>query len=237
MRRDCAAARRRRVDVRGFDPNIAAPQWVSQRDDDAHAVRDAELVFSLTTGARALEAVRAALPALRPGTLWAEANTATPALKQELAGLVRGVGGVLVDVAIMAPSPRCPMITEYVVATVTPGRNPERASGDNGARIIVGDLVLDEDSHEVTRAGQPVPLAATEFELLRLLMRNPERVLSKARILDRVWGYDFGGRSNIVELYVSYLRKKIDLGREPMIHTVRGAGYVLKPANRVRDRQ
>ena len=72
-------------------------------------------------------------------------------------------------------------------------------------------------------------LTATEFELLRFLMRNPRRVLSKAQILDRVWNYDFGGQANVVELYISYLRKKIDAGREPMIHTVRGAGYVLKP--------
>ena len=101
---------------------------------------------------------------------------------------------------------------------------------DSGAQIVVGDLVLDEDSHEVTRAGDPIALTSTEFELLRFLMRNPKRVLSKAQILDRVWSYDFGGRSNIVELYISYLRKKIDSGREPMIHTLRGAGYVLKPA-------
>ncbi len=103
------------------------------------------------------------------------------------------------------------------------------ASG-NGAQIVVGDLVLDEDSHEVTRAGEPITLTSTEFELLRFLMRNPKRVLSKAQILDRVWSYDFGGRSNIVELYISYLRKKIDSGRPPMIHTLRGAGYVIKPA-------
>ena len=77
---------------------------------------------------------------------------------------------------------------------------------------------------------EPVELTATEFELLRYLMRNPRRVLSKAQILDRVWSYDFGGQSNVVELYISYLRKKIDAGRAPMIHTVRGAGYVLKPA-------
>jgi two-component system OmpR family response regulator len=102
---------------------------------------------------------------------------------------------------------------------------------DNGAQIIVGDLVLDEDSHEVTRAGDLIVLTSTEFELLRFLMHNPKRVLSKAQILDRVWSYDFGGRSNIVELYISYLRKKIDSGRTPMIHTLRGAGYVLKPAN------
>ncbi|MGE2736677.1 response regulator transcription factor [Mycolicibacterium vaccae] len=96
--------------------------------------------------------------------------------------------------------------------------------------LVVGDLTLDEDSHEVTRAGEVIALTAKEFELLRFMMRNARRVLSKAQILDRVWDYDFGGRSNIVELYVSYLRKKIDHGREPMIHTLRGAGYVLKPA-------
>jgi len=101
---------------------------------------------------------------------------------------------------------------------------------DSGAQLIVGDLVLDEDSHEVTRGGQLISLTSTEFELLRFMMRNAKRVLSKAQILDRVWSYDFGGRSNIVELYISYLRKKIDSGREPMIHTLRGAGYVLKPA-------
>jgi two-component system OmpR family response regulator len=101
---------------------------------------------------------------------------------------------------------------------------------DSGAQLVVGDLVLDEDSHEVTRAGEPISLTSTEFELLRFMMRNAKRVLSKAQILDRVWSYDFGGRSNIVELYISYLRKKIDNGREPMIHTLRGAGYVLKPA-------
>ena len=101
---------------------------------------------------------------------------------------------------------------------------------DSGAQLIVGDLVLNEDSHDVTRAGEPVSLTSTEFELLRFMMRNSKRVLSKAQILDRVWSYDFGGRSNIVELYISYLRKKIDNGREPMIHTLRGAGYVLKPA-------
>ena len=98
------------------------------------------------------------------------------------------------------------------------------------SQLVVGDLSLDEDSHEVTRGGDPIQLTVTEFELLRYLMRNPRRVLSKAQILDRVWNYDFGGQANVVELYISYLRKKIDSGREPMIHTLRGAGYVLKPA-------
>ena len=96
--------------------------------------------------------------------------------------------------------------------------------------VVVGDLQLDEDSHEVSRGGEEINLTATEFELLRFLMRNPRRVLSKAQILDRVWNYDFGGQANVVELYISYLRKKVDAGRTPMIHTMRGAGYVLKPA-------
>lgn len=103
------------------------------------------------------------------------------------------------------------------------------STAEAGAQIVVGDLVLDEDSHEVTRGGDPITLTSTEFELLRYLMHNARRVLSKAQILDRVWDYDFGGRANIVELYISYLRKKIDNGRAPMIHTLRGAGYVLKP--------
>jgi two-component system OmpR family response regulator len=97
-----------------------------------------------------------------------------------------------------------------------------------GDRLTVGDLVMDEDAREVTRAGRLVDLTPTEFELLRFLMRNPRRVLSKAQILDRVWSYDFGGQAHVVELYISYLRKKIDTGRPPLIHTVRGVGYVLK---------
>lgn len=104
------------------------------------------------------------------------------------------------------------------------------SASDNTAQLIVGDLVLDEDSHEVTRGGEAILLTTTEFEVLRFLMHNPRRVMSKTQILDHVWSYDFGGRSNIVELYISYLRKKIDSGRAPMIHTLRGAGYVLKPA-------
>jgi two-component system OmpR family response regulator len=89
---------------------------------------------------------------------------------------------------------------------------------------------MDEDAREVTRAGELIELTATEFELLRMLMRNTRRVLSKAEILNQVWNYDFGGNAHVVELYVSYLRKKIDSDRPPMIHTVRGIGYVLKPS-------
>ena len=96
--------------------------------------------------------------------------------------------------------------------------------------IRVGDLVLNEESYEVHRGDDVVELTSTEFELLRFLMRNPKRVVSKSQILDRVWSYDFSGKETVVELYISYLRKKIDTNREPMIHTVRGAGYMLKAA-------
>ncbi|APX33215.1 DNA-binding response regulator [Brachybacterium sp. P6-10-X1] len=98
------------------------------------------------------------------------------------------------------------------------------------SRLHVGDLVLDEETYEVERAGTPIHLTAKEFELLRCLMRNERRVLSKAQILDRVWSYDFGGRSSVVELYISYLRKKIDALGEPMIRTVRGVGYTIRSA-------
>ena len=97
-------------------------------------------------------------------------------------------------------------------------------------QLVVGDLTMDEDAREVRRGDELIDLTATEFELLRFLMRNPRRVLSKAQILDRVWNCDFGGQAHVVELYISYLRRKIDKDRDPMIHTLRGAGYMLKPA-------
>jgi two-component system OmpR family response regulator len=123
-----------------------------------------------------------------------------------------------------------PFSLEEVVARVRAlMRRTTVAVSDADSLLVVGDLTLDEDSHEVRRSGEEIHLTATEFELLRYLMRNPKRVLSKAQILDRVWNYDFGGQANVVELYISYLRKKIDAGRDPMIHTMRGAGYVLKP--------
>jgi two-component system response regulator TrcR len=94
--------------------------------------------------------------------------------------------------------------------------------------LTVGELTLDGASRQVTRDGTPVSLTATEFELLRFLMRNPQRALTRVEILDRVWNYDFAGRTSIVDLYISYLRKKIDAEWEPMIHTVRGIGYMLR---------
>ncbi|MEO3753442.1 response regulator transcription factor [Streptomyces sp. B6B3] len=94
------------------------------------------------------------------------------------------------------------------------------------------DLELDEDAHEVRRGGELVELSPTEFRLLDYLLVNAGRVLSKAQILDQVWSYDFGGDARIVESYVYYLRRKLDDGREPLIHTVRGVGYVLRTAPR-----
>lgn len=96
------------------------------------------------------------------------------------------------------------------------------------ATLHVADLELDDDRHEVRRAGHVVDLTPTEFNLLRLFMQNPNRVLSKSVILDRVWDYAFEGDGAIVESYVSYLRRKVDLTQPRLIHTVRGVGYVLK---------
>jgi two-component system OmpR family response regulator len=147
--------------------------------------------------------------------------TARDAVEDRVAGLTAGGDDYVTK----------PFSLEEVVARLR--ALMRRAGAQQSAEhsiLAVGDLVLDEDSHEVARAGTAISLTATEFELLRYLMRNPKRVLSKAQILDRVWNYDFGGQANVVELYISYLRKKIDAGREPMIHTMRGAGYVLKPA-------
>jgi two-component system OmpR family response regulator len=148
--------------------------------------------------------------------------TARDAVEDRIAGLTAGGDDYVTK----------PFSLEEVVARLRAllRRAGLAAVARDDAVLTVGDLSMDEDSHEVRRAGQMITLTATEFELLRYLMRNPRRVLSKAQILDRVWNYDFGGQANVVELYISYLRKKIDAGRPPMIHTLRGAGYVLKPA-------
>ncbi len=104
-----------------------------------------------------------------------------------------------------------------------------------GERLVVGDLELDARRRTVTRAGVDIDLSATELKLLRLLMRHSRTVLSKSEILHEVWEYEFAGQANIVELYISYLRKKIEAGMPRMIHTVRGAGYVLRPAEEAQD--
>ncbi|MFB9209168.1 response regulator transcription factor [Nonomuraea spiralis] len=98
---------------------------------------------------------------------------------------------------------------------------------DDGV-LRYADLELDAEAHTVRRAGRPIHLSPTEFSLLRYLMINAERVVSKAQILDRVWDFDFGGESRIVESYISYLRRKIDAEGPPLIHTLRGVGYRLQ---------
>jgi two-component system, OmpR family, response regulator len=104
-----------------------------------------------------------------------------------------------------------------------------RTQGDADDRSLkFADVVMDEDTHQVWRAGAPVNLTATEFSLLRFFLQNPKRVLSKSQILDHVWHYDFGGDSNVVETYVSYLRKKLDALGPPLIHTIRLVGYALR---------
>ncbi len=102
---------------------------------------------------------------------------------------------------------------------------------DDG-RMRFADLVMDEQTHEVWRHGEPVELTATEFNLLRYLLLNARRVLSKADILDAVWGFGFEGDANIVETYISYLRKKIDCYEPPLVHTIRRVGYSLREPRR-----
>ncbi|GAA3942065.1 response regulator transcription factor [Pseudoclavibacter caeni] len=148
--------------------------------------------------------------------------TARDAVEDRIAGITVGADDYLTK----------PFNIEELMARVRGllRRSRRWVEEEHDPTIVVGDLALNEDSYEVTRGGDDIHLTATEFELLRFLMRNAKKVMSKAQILDHVWHYDFGGEVNVVELYISYLRKKIDRGREPMIHTVRGVGYVLKPA-------
>ena len=107
-----------------------------------------------------------------------------------------------------------------------------RTAGHPAAVLTVGDLALDADGRQVTRAGRPVRVSATEFRLLRYLMENAGRVVSKAQILDRVWREDFGGDASIVDTYISYLRRKVDTEEPKLIHTVHGVGYVLREPRR-----
>ena len=103
------------------------------------------------------------------------------------------------------------------------------APADRGTeQLTFADVVLDSDTREVWRAGEPIELTATEFNLLQFFMLNPRRVLSKPQILDHVWHYDFDGDSNILETYISYVRKKLNRHGPPLIHTVRLVGYVLR---------
>ena len=121
-----------------------------------------------------------------------------------------------------------PFSLEELIARL---RNILRRTGalaETSARLRFSDLELDEDAREVSRSGRPIDLTPTEFRLLRYLMRNPRRVLTRAQLLDHVWSYDFGGDARVLETYIGYLRKKIDAEGVPLLHTARGIGYVLK---------
>jgi two-component system OmpR family response regulator len=98
----------------------------------------------------------------------------------------------------------------------------------DGRRLVFEDIEMDEDTREVTRAGNLIELTATEYRLLRFFLLHPRNVLSRAQLLDNVWQYDFGGDGRVLETYVSYLRKKLDVHGPPLIHTVRGVGYALR---------
>ena len=124
-----------------------------------------------------------------------------------------------------------PFSLEEVVARIRAVLRRTRGEVDDGSSMRFEDLELDEDSHEVSRGGRSIDVSPTEFKLLRYLMLNPNRVLSKAQILDHVWEYDFNGDAGIVESYISYLRRKLDqFSQEPVIQTKRGFGYMLKAA-------
>jgi two-component system OmpR family response regulator len=121
-----------------------------------------------------------------------------------------------------------PFSLEELVARIRSILRRTGAAEAETSRLMFEDLELDDDAHEVNRAGEPVDLTATEYRLLRYLMLNPRRVLTRAQLLEHVWDYDFGGDARVLETYVSYLRKKLDAHGPPLIHTVRGVGYALR---------
>jgi two-component system OmpR family response regulator len=121
-----------------------------------------------------------------------------------------------------------PFSLEELVARVRTILRRAGLSDERGSKLVFADLELDEDAHEVTRGGRVIELTATEFRLLRYLMANPRRVLTRPQLLDHVWSYDFGGDARVLESYISYLRKKVDVEQPALIHTVRGVGYTLR---------
>ncbi len=146
--------------------------------------------------------------------------TARDATEDKIAGLTLGGDDYVVK----------PFSLEEVLARVRAvlRRTSGGVENERASLLTFADIELDEDSHEVRKAGEEVSLSPTEFKLLRYFMLNPGRVLSKAQILDHVWQYDFGGEAGIVESYVSYLRKKVDASEPRLLHTLRGVGYVLR---------
>ncbi|AXK86715.1 response regulator transcription factor [Nocardia farcinica] len=150
--------------------------------------------------------------------------TARDDVQDKVAGLTLGADDYITK----------PFSLEEVVARlrVVLRRAGHGAPVRESSRIRFEDIELDDDTHEVWKAGVPVSLSPTEFTLLRYFMVNAGTVLSKPRILDHVWRYDFGGEVGVVETYVSYLRKKVDTGERRLIHTLRGVGYVMRAPGR-----
>jgi two-component system OmpR family response regulator len=125
-----------------------------------------------------------------------------------------------------------PFSLEELVARIRTILRRAGLRDDGSSKLVFAGLELDEDTHEVSRGGRPIELTATEFRLLRYLLLNPRRVLTRAQLLDHVWNYDFGGDARVLETYISYLRKKVDVEDPPLIHTVRGVGYALRVPRR-----
>jgi two-component system, OmpR family, response regulator len=121
-----------------------------------------------------------------------------------------------------------PFSLEELIARIRTVLRRTGVAAPESSRLVFADLELDDDTRDVTRAGQSIDLTATEYRLLRYLMLNPRRVLTRAQLLDHVWNYDFGGDARVLETYISYLRKKLDVHGPSLIHTVRGVGYALR---------
>jgi two-component system OmpR family response regulator len=160
--------------------------------------------------AKRLGAQRAGLPILF--------LTARDAVEDKVRGLTMGGDDYVTK----------PFSLEELVARIRTILRRAGMAEEESSRLTFEDVELDEDTREITRAGQPVELTATEYRLLRYLLLNPRRVLTRDQLLDHVWNYDFGGDARVLETYISYLRKKLDGHGPPLIHTVRGVGYALR---------
>jgi two-component system OmpR family response regulator len=144
--------------------------------------------------------------------------TARDASEDKISGFTKGGDDYLTK----------PFSLEELIARVRAVLRRTQGTAEAVNRLQYADLEIDEDTMRVSRGGRPIQLSPTEFKLLRFLLVNRERVLSKSQILDHVWQYDFGGSGGVVENYISYLRKKVDDVEPALIHTVRGFGYVLR---------
>jgi two-component system OmpR family response regulator len=121
-----------------------------------------------------------------------------------------------------------PFSLEELIARVQNLVRRTQTLQESSGTLRFTDLELNGETFEVSRGGRPIELTVTEFRLLRYLMLNPRRVLTRAQLLDHVWSYDFGGDARVLETYISYLRKKVDADAQPLLHTIRGVGYVLR---------